>query len=139
MAKLTAVTVKALTDPGRYGDGDGLYLSIARGGSRSWIQRIVIDGKRRDLGLGGYPVVSLADARRRASDTRAAVANGRDPLAERRKASTVPTFPRGGEGYYRGQHSALAEREDGHQLAGADGDIHRPRPRRYAGRPCWAG
>ena len=92
MTKLTAVKVKSLSEPGRYGDGGGLYLAIARGGSRSWIQRIVIDGRRRDIGLGGFPAVSLAKARERAAGNRAAVADGRDPLAERQRTKTVPTF-----------------------------------------------
>ena len=64
--KLTANQVKAIKEPGRYGDGLGLYLSVAPGGSKNWVQRISIDGKRRDLGLGGYPTVSLAEARENA-------------------------------------------------------------------------
>ena len=91
MPKLTAARVKALSKPGRHGDGDGLYLNIAPGGSKSWVQRITIDGRRRDMGLGGYPAVSLAQARRRATDNRAAVAGGRDLLAEKRRPAT-PTF-----------------------------------------------
>ena len=91
MPKLSATGVKALSRPGRHGDGDGLYLNIAAAGSKSWVQRITIDGRRRDMGLGGYPTVSLAQARRRAADNRAAVADGRDPLSERRRSS-VPTF-----------------------------------------------
>ena len=91
MPKLSATGVKALSRPGRYGDGDGLYLNIAAGGSKSWVQRITIDARRRDMGLGAYPAVSLAQARRRAVENRAAVADGRDPLSERRRSS-VPTF-----------------------------------------------
>ena len=64
MASLSVGKLKALANPGRHGDGDGLYLNIAKGGSKSWILRAVIDDKRRDLGLGGYPKVSLAEARR---------------------------------------------------------------------------
>ena len=91
MSRLTVAKVKSLQRPGRYGDGSGLYLNIAKRGSKSWVQRITIDGRRRDMGLGGYPDVSLAQARRRASDNRAAVADGRNPMAENRRAST-PTF-----------------------------------------------
>ena len=91
MPKLSATGVKALSRPGRHGDGDGLYLNIAAAGLKSWVQRITIDDRRRDMGLGGYPTVSLAQARRRAADNRAAVADGRDPLSERRR-SFVPTF-----------------------------------------------
>ena len=89
--KLSATRVKALRDPGRYSDGDGLHLFISKRGSKSWVQRITVDGRRRDIGLGGYPTISLAQARRRASDNREAIGNGRDPVAEKRRPST-PTF-----------------------------------------------
>ena len=91
MPLLTAAKVKSVTKPGRYGDGAGLYLNVAKGGSKNWVQRIVIDGRRRDLGLGGYPAVGLAEARNLAGANRSAVAAGRDPLAEKRKLR-VPTF-----------------------------------------------
>ena len=55
MGSLTATKVRGLSKPGRYGDGGGLYLSIAKGGSKSWIMRLRVDGKRTDKGLGGYP------------------------------------------------------------------------------------
>ena len=95
MTRLTAVKVKNLKLPGRYGDGDGLYLNVAPGGSKSWIQRITVEGKRRDLGLGGYPGVSLAEARSLASDNKRAIREGRD-LASARKPNravekAVPT------------------------------------------------
>ena len=91
MGKLTAAIVKALAAGGRYGDGGTLFLNIAPGGSKSWVQRVTIDGRRRDIGLGGWPVVSLAKARQRAFANRVAIADGLDPLAEKRKART-PTF-----------------------------------------------
>ena len=92
MGRLNFARIKALLrTPGRYGDGDGLYLRVAPGGSRSWVQRVVVNGRRRDLGLGGFPVVSLARARERAFANRVAISEGRDPLAEKRRAS-VPTF-----------------------------------------------
>ena len=81
MGTLTAATAKSLSKPGMHGDGATLYLNVAAGGSKSWIQRVTIDGRRRDLGLGPYPAVSLAQARRRAAHNRAAIADGRDPLA----------------------------------------------------------
>ena len=91
MARLTATKVQAITKPGRYGDGGTLFLNVARGGTKSWMQRVTIDGKRRDMGLGAYPVVSLAKARRRAFENRVAIADGRDPLAEKRRTA-IPTF-----------------------------------------------
>ena len=92
MAKLTALQVKSLKQPGRFGDGGGLYLVVRPTGSKSWIQRIVVDGKRRDIGLGGFPAVSLAAARQRATGNLTAVAEGRDPQAERQQRRALPTF-----------------------------------------------
>ena len=90
---LTHAKVKALKTPGRHGDGGGLYLNVAKGGSKSWVQRITIDGRRRDVGLGGFPAVSLAKARERASQNRDAIVDGRDPVAEKRTPKpAMPTF-----------------------------------------------
>ena len=90
---LTHAKVKALKTPGRHGDGGGLYLNVAKGGSKSWVQRIAIDGRRRDVGLGGFPAVSLAKARERASQNQDAIADGRDPVAEKRTPKpAMPTF-----------------------------------------------
>lgn len=98
MAGLTATKVKALKNPGRYGDGGGLYLVIRPSGTKAWVQRIVVDGRRRDIGIGGFPIVSLARAREKATVNRIGVANGRDPLAEKRKAA-LPTFREAAEKY----------------------------------------
>ena len=89
--KLSATRVKALRDPGRYSDGDGVHLFIGKNGRKSWVQRITVDSRRRDIGLGGYPTVSLAQARKRASDNREAIGSGRDPVADKRR-SAMPTF-----------------------------------------------
>ena len=91
MERLTTARAKALSEPGMYHADVTLYLNIARGGSKSWIQRITIEGKRRDIGLGPFPVIGLAEARRRAFANRVAVAEGRDPLADKRRTK-VPTF-----------------------------------------------
>ena len=91
MGRLTARMVKALREPGRYGDGGTLYLVVAPGGSKSWVQRLTIGGRRRDLGLGGFPLVTLAEAREQAFDNRRQARRGRDPLSDRRRAQT-PTF-----------------------------------------------
>ena len=88
---LSATRVKALKEPGRYSDGGGLHLYISKAGRKSWVLRITIDGRRRDIGLGGFPSVSLAGAREKAADHRGAVAEGRDPLAEKH-APAMPTF-----------------------------------------------
>ena len=91
MAGLTAAKVRAIKKPGMHGDGNGLYLRVTGSGSRSWMQRIVIRGRRRDLGLGSYPAIGLAEARALALANKALVTAGRDPLAERHRAN-VPTF-----------------------------------------------
>ena len=52
MGNLTVARIKSITEPGRYGDGDGLMLKVAAGGSKQWVLRVRIDGQRRDIGLG---------------------------------------------------------------------------------------
>ncbi len=89
MGRLTVAMVRALSKPGRYGDGETLFLNIAPGGSKSWVQRVVINGKRRDIGLGSATLVPLAKARQRAFANRVAIAEGRDPLAAKRKAQAL--------------------------------------------------
>ena len=69
----------------------GLHLYVNKAGRKSWVLRITVDGRRRDIGLGGFPSVSLARAREKATDNRTAVAAGRDPLAAKH-APAMPTF-----------------------------------------------
>jgi len=61
--KLSDKRIKAATKRGIYGDGDGLYLQVARNGHRSWIYRFQIHGRRRTMGLGPYPRIALKKAR----------------------------------------------------------------------------
>lgn len=90
---LSSVGVRALNQPGRYADGNGLYLVIEPSGSKRWMLRTMVQGRRRDIGLGGLSLVSLAEARDRALAYRKLARDGGDPIAERRKArTTVPTF-----------------------------------------------
>lgn len=72
--------------PGRHGDGRGLFLYVKPSGSRSWVLRYQMQGRRRDLGLGSFPDVSLAMARERASEARRMIANGDDPISKRQLA-----------------------------------------------------
>ena len=70
MAKLTAKDVQTLTTPGYYAAGigaPGLYLCIAKGGSKSWIYRYQMAGRRRDMGLGSVQAFTLAEARDKAA------------------------------------------------------------------------
>lgn len=92
MGKLTATAVKATSEPGRYGDGDGLFLLIGKRGGKSWMVRVQKDGRRRDIGLGSASKVPLKLARERAAEVRCQLEVGIDPVAERRKAAGVPTF-----------------------------------------------
>ncbi len=93
---LSATFVRNVRIPGRYGDGRGglglglLVRPALRGGlNKSWTQNVRIDGRPTSLGLGRYPVVTLAMARERALENARAIAQGRDP---RRSGRAVPTF-----------------------------------------------
>jgi len=94
--KLTATGVRALKEPGSYGDGAGLMLVIGKSGSRSWIVRVKEPGpagKRRDFGLGSATDVSLGDARKRAAAIREQVKAGMEPVAFwKLETERVPTF-----------------------------------------------
>ena len=89
--KLTVKKVRALNAPGLYGDGNTLYLRVAPGGSKQWVQRLTIHGKRHDLGLGGCSWVTLAQAREAAYENRCLARRGGDPLAAKRRPK-LPTF-----------------------------------------------
>ena len=86
---LTAARVRTEKRPGRYHDGQGLYLQVDPSSARRWLQRVVIRGKRTDLGLGGWPLVSLNAAREKALENRRTARSGGDPRTEKRD---VPTF-----------------------------------------------
>ena len=101
MSKLTAAfvrTVKPTERLKRHGDGNGLYLLVKpgpRGGGKSWVQRLVIHGARRDLGLGGADLVTLAEARQAAWDNRRIARGGGDPRVGGGRVS--PTFAEAAE------------------------------------------
>lgn len=92
MGKLTTISVKAAKEPGRYSDGEGLYLKVERSGSKSWMVRVQKNGRRRDIGLGSVSKVSLKIARERAAFVRTQIELGIDPVTERRRASHIPSF-----------------------------------------------
>ncbi len=103
MGKLTAVAVKAaLTNPGTYQDGDGLFLKVDSRGGASWKLRLQRDGKRTDYGLGSAKLLSLADARQKAHEMRRKVkVDGRDLLAEKRdEAAARVTFRDAAQKYH---------------------------------------
>ena len=89
--KINAAKVKSIKTPGMFRADDTLYICVKESGRRSWIQRISYKGRRHDIGLGPYPVVTLAEARDMALDNRRMIRKGIDPLTERRKPKT-PSF-----------------------------------------------
>ena len=103
---LTAAAVKTAR-AGAYSDGNGLTLRVADTGRKTWIQRLTIDGKQRNIGLGAYPAVGLKEARAWAIDNLRAVQEGRNPIEEKRdareaaktkeSAPAIPTFQEAAE------------------------------------------
>ena len=87
--RLSAVFVRSVTKAGRYLDGNGLYLNVQPSGAKRWFLRVVVMGRRRDFGLGGLSVVSLAEAREEATKLRKIVQQNGDPLAEREKEKSI--------------------------------------------------
>lgn len=83
MGKLNPKQVENLNEPGTYEDGEGLRLVVKVSRSKSWLLRYQIAGRRRDMGLGSYPEVSLKEARLVAAGHRKQLANGIDPMAAR--------------------------------------------------------
>ena len=95
---LTAVFVKQCRRPGSYRDGQGLLLRVELTGTKRWVLRLTVRGKRRDVGLGSAKDVSLVDARERAFDLRRQARNGVDPVGAQRAArAAMPTFSEAAE------------------------------------------
>lgn len=116
MGKLTATKVKSVLDkPGRYGDGDGLFLLVSKPGQASWVARIQHNKQRRDYGLGSAKFCSLSEARVKAFDLRRTLAEGGDPIAQRRAESRqqeklIRTFREAAEAFLEARESKVAER-----------------------------
>jgi integrase len=87
--RLTARAIATATKPGLYADGGGLYLRIGRNGSKSWCLRYMLEGKAREMGLGGASKIGLGDARKRAAAQRALLADKIDPLKRRQTEYTA--------------------------------------------------
>jgi integrase len=98
MTKLVVLNrLKALNVPaasaGRHSDGGGLVLDVSPSGARRWLFIFRFDGKRPEMGLGGFPAVSLAEARKKANEARGHLANGVNPLQIKPvPAPKVPTY-----------------------------------------------
>jgi len=82
--KLTAAGIGQLEEPGRYSDGDGLYLQISRQRTKSWLLRYQLAGRPREMGLGSSRDVSLKDARDKAKAARRMLIDGDDPIDARK-------------------------------------------------------
>ena len=97
-AELSAIDVKRLTHPGgkrnvllAVGGVPGLHLQLTPGGGRSWVLRAKVGDLRRDIGLGGFPGVTLARAREKAREARDMIERGIDPIEERKAAKAALT------------------------------------------------
>lgn len=90
---LTAAFVEKVKTPGKYGDGNGLYLIVDPSKASRWVLRVQSAGRRRDVGLGGTKAVTLAEARDLAYEVRKKARAGLDPVVVRRaEREGVPTF-----------------------------------------------
>ncbi len=96
--ELSSLEVKRLEHPGKgrnatfaVGGVSGLLLQITPNGGRSWVLRTKVGDKRREIGLGGYPSVTLAQAREKAREARLGIEGGKDPVAERKAARSALT------------------------------------------------
>lgn len=89
--ELGALQVQRLTAPGWHAVGGvaGLYLRVVPSGARTWVLRATVGNKRRDMGLGGFPSVTLAGAREKAREARLLIEKGTDPIMAKRQAKSA--------------------------------------------------
>ena len=87
MAKLTVLSAKSLSTPGMHCDGEGLYLRVGDGNAKSWILRTAVFGRRKEIGLGSFLHISLAEARTEARRLRKVARAGGDPETKRKRES----------------------------------------------------
>ena len=85
--ELTARAVMNIREVGMHpvGGVPGLYLNVSKSGTRAWVLRVTIDGKRREMGLGGFPAVGLAEAREMSREARRIAQSGVDPVQQRQR------------------------------------------------------
>lgn len=89
---LSAAFVRTVKEPGKYTDGHGLFLKVDTTGAKRWVQRIVIRGKRSEIGMGSASLVTLAEARESALQNRKLARAGGDPLQAKRASGALLTF-----------------------------------------------
>jgi integrase len=90
-SKLTARKVET-AKPGKYSDGGNLYLIVSESGARKWVLRFTWRGRAKEMGLGSATSVPLADAREKAASARRKIAQGLNPIEERKRDGGIPTF-----------------------------------------------
>ena len=106
---LTSLKAKSLP-PGKHADGQGLWLIKSRKEAGKWIVRLVVNGRRREMGLGRWPDVGLADARQYAATARKHLREGLDPIDQRSKLKYQPkrlTVKEAIEGCYEAKQAEL--------------------------------
>src|SRR5262245_4866049 len=86
VGRLTALKVERANKPGMHPDGAGLYLLVSESGAKSWIYRYSLRKKAREMGLGSFPALGLADARDKAAVCRRQCQEGIDPIEVRNSA-----------------------------------------------------
>ncbi|WP_316195361.1 MULTISPECIES: tyrosine-type recombinase/integrase [unclassified Bradyrhizobium] len=90
-SKLTARKVET-AKPGKYSDGGNLYLIVSETGARKWVLRFTWRGRAKEMGLGSAASVPLTDAREKAASARRKIAQGLNPIEERKRDGGIPTF-----------------------------------------------
>ncbi len=91
MMRLTTRKVQT-AKTGKYSDGGNLYLVVSPSGARKWILRFTWRGRAKEMGLGSATVVPLADAREKAAAARRKLAQGLNPIEDRKRDKGIPTF-----------------------------------------------
>lgn len=113
--KLTARRAST-AQPGKHEDGAGLRLVVSPRGARKWVLRVTVNGRRREMGLGSFPDVSLADAREAASAARVLAKSGVDPIqAKRASRRSIPTFTSCAAAYLRAHRHGWKNAKHGRQ------------------------
>ena len=123
IGKLSAIAVSRLKTKGVYPDGGGLNLRITASGGKSWILRFMLDGKAREMGLGAFHAVTLAEARNKAAECRKLLSDGFDPIDARNAtqaqiklvAARAQTFRQCAEAYIEAHKSSWRNAKHGQQ------------------------
>lgn len=112
---LTTLQIKN-AKPGRYADGKGLYLLVGPTGSKSWVLRVQVDGKRKDYGLGSLDLISLSEAREKAQEWRKVAKAGLNSSAEdKRQRASKTTFEEAAYAFHQGRKGSWKNTKHGDQ------------------------